>query len=110
MNINLFQIVMLISFSLFILKYIKKASSIFDYVIVGVIYISVNFILFYPYILRDISFFFGIGRGVDLFLYLSIFILFVTVVQLMLKIQKNHEDISKLNRKISILLSKEKYD
>lgn len=105
-GINLFQITVCILFTVCIYRFYKKASALFDYSIILLFYIVFNTVLFDPYILRDISTFFGIGRGVDLFLYLSIFILFSVVIQLMMKIQKNHEDISKLNRKISILLSK----
>jgi hypothetical protein len=110
MNVNLFQILTCILFSVFIFRYVKKAVSFFDYAVISTLYILFNFILFYPYILKDISSFFGIGRGVDLFLYVSIFILFFTVIQLLLKIEQNREDISKLNRKISIILSKKNDD
>lgn len=104
-GINLFQVVVCVLFTAFLYKYYKKASSLFDYLIILLIYFLFNTVLFYPYILRDISGLFGIGRGVDLFLYVSIFALLFIVVQLMLKIKKNQEDISKLNRKLSILLS-----
>jgi hypothetical protein len=110
MNVNLFQIVTCILFSIFIFRYVKKAVSLFDYAVIFIIYILFNFILFDPYILKDISSFFGIGRGVDLFLYASIFVLFFTVIQLLLKIEKNREDISTLNRKISIILSQKNND
>lgn len=105
-GINLFQIIVCILFTVFLYKFYKKSSSLFDYSIILSFYLVFNLILFYPYVLRDLSTFFGIGRGVDLFLYVSIFVLFFIVIQLMLKIQKNLEDISMLNRKLSILLSK----
>lgn len=102
---NLFQIVVCIAFSAFIFRYVRKACSLLDCTIILLLYTSFNLILFQPYILIEFSNLFGIGRGVDLFLYLSIFILFFMMIQLMLKIQKNREDISLLNSRISILLS-----
>jgi hypothetical protein len=110
MNINLFQILTCISFSVFIFRYVKKSVSFFDYAVIATLYSLFNLILFNPYILKDISSFLGIGRGVDLFLYVSIFVLFFSVIQLLLKIEKNREDISTLNRKISIILSQKNDD
>ncbi len=105
-HVNLFQLTIFTIFTLFIYKYFKKATAIFDYCLIVLFYIGFNIVLIYPYILADLSRLFGIGRGVDLFLYLSVFGLFLINIHLALNIRKNHEDISKLNRKISILLSK----
>lgn len=108
MKINLFQLVTCSLFTIFIYRYVRKAASVFDYLLIGIIYIGFNVVLFYPYLLIGLSEFFGIGRGVDLFLYMSIFTLFFIIIQLMKKIDKNREDISRLNSKISILLSEHK--
>ena len=104
MNLSLFQIFTCLAFSLFMFKFLRKASSLFDYVFCIIIYFIFNLFLFNPHILQKLSDDMGIGRGVDLFLYVStIFLLFI-VLLLLLKIQNNSEDISKLNRKISILM------
>lgn len=110
MKINLFQLLTCGLFSLFVYRYVRKAVSVFDYLFIGAAYVAFNAVLFNPYLLINISEFFGIGRGVDLFLYISILTLFFVIIQLMKKIDKNREDISRLNRRISILMSERKHD
>ena len=107
--INIFQIVMLLIFTLIAYKFLRKSSSLFDVLFTLFVYIVVVAFLLRPTMLIEISNFVGIGRGVDLFLYVTIFVLFGLVFKLSLVLDKNRQDISKLNRKLTILL-KDKFN
>lgn len=106
MTVNLFQIVMFVIANIVLFNYLKKSSALFDYTLILSGFLVFNVFLFKPDLLMTISGFFGIARGVDIFLYSSIFLLFFLAIHLQLKIEKNKEDISLLARRISILLSK----
>lgn len=105
---NLFQIILCLFSGLFGFHFIKKANALFDYSIIILSLLIFNFFLFNPNNLKSISNFFGIHRGVDIFLYLSTLLLFLLVFRLLLKIEKNKKDISMLNRKIALLHTKER--
>lgn len=107
--LNIFQIVMLLIFTLIAYKFLRKSNSPFDVTFTLGAYILAAAFLMRPTMLMEISNFVGIGRGVDLFLYVAIFVLFVLVFKLLMSIDKNRQDISKLNRKLTILL-KDKID
>lgn len=102
--LNIFQIVMLLIFTLTAYKFLRKSNSLFDVSFTIGVYILATAFLIRPTMLIEISHFVGIGRGVDLFLYAAIFGLFAIVFKLLLAIDKNRQDISKLNRKLTILL------
>lgn len=107
--LNVFQIVMLLIFTLIAYKFLRKSNSLFDVSFTLGAYILAAAFLIRPTMLIEISNFVGIGRGVDLFLYAAIFVLFALVFKLFLAIDKNRQDISKLNRKLTIFL-KDKID
>ena len=60
----------------------------------------------YPSILALIGKIFGIPRGADVLVYLSIIFLFYFTLLLLAKSEKNREDITRLVREISLLESK----
>lgn len=107
--VNIFQIIMILIFTSILYKFLRRSSSLFDVCFIVFLYAIALTFLLRPTLLIEISNFVGIGRGVDLFLYIAIFVLFALVFKLLLIIDKNRQDISKLNRKLTILL-KDKID
>ncbi len=76
--------------------------SFFDIVILILIDAILSFFLIFPDFLSLFARLVGIGRGVDLFMYISIFVLFYFIFRLYYKNEKLREDISKLNRELTI--------
>jgi len=74
----------------------------FDFFVLVMLDVIVSLLLIFPEILSYFAGIAGIGRGVDLFLYLSVFVLFFYIMRLYHKIEKLREDITKLNRMIAI--------
>ena len=80
----------------------KNTISLFDIGVLALIDVTVSIILIFPDILSYAASFVGIGRGVDLFIYLSIFVLFYFIFKIYHKLEKIREDITRLNRMIAI--------
>ena len=103
---NIFQGLMFLLFSWVAYRLFRKSASLFDFGFVSVVYAVFILVLFYPNVLARLSKMLGITRGVDLFMYVSIFLLFAIIIKLLLMADKNRQDISKLNRKMAILMQK----
>ncbi|HPO50102.1 MAG TPA: DUF2304 domain-containing protein [Spirochaetota bacterium] len=80
----------------------KNILSLFDIFILVIIDSILSVFLIFPNILSFFARLVGIGRGVDLFMYISIFVLFYFILRLYYKNEKLREDISKLNRELTI--------
>ncbi len=61
---------------------------------------------FFPEFLNTIGRIFGLPRGADLLVYVSILFLMYFVLLLLAKAEKNREDITRLVREVAILQSK----
>jgi hypothetical protein len=66
------------------------------------IWFAVLFIVFFTPVIDALSRPIGVGRGIDLVVYISILILFYMVFQLNMKIDKLEREITKLVREISL--------
>ncbi len=70
-------------------------------------YLFLAYLILFPKVADKIASFFGIGRGVDLIIYLSIAILSLIVAVLYAKVKLNERAITKIVRDIAIMKSKE---
>ena len=70
-------------------------------------YIFLAFLIIFPQKADRVAAFFGIGRGVDLVIYLSIAILSLIVAILYAKTKINERAITKIVREIAIIKAKE---
>ncbi|MBI5073050.1 DUF2304 family protein [Candidatus Woesearchaeota archaeon] len=96
-----------IIFSLFawsrvILRYKDKNISTFELAFWSIVWGGVVIIALFPWIFTQISFFFGIGRGVDILLYVGMIVLFYLLFRLYVKLDTQQKEITKLVREMSI--------
>ncbi len=103
---SLIQIVGLI-FCIFMLinsivKTKRREISIFEGFIWSLVWIIALILISYPNYMSDLAEYFGVGRGIDVVIYLSIIILFYLVYKLYAKIDKLEREITLLVREIAI--------
>ncbi len=103
---GIFQIIGVI-FSLFawsrvFLRYKDKNISIFELAFWSIVWGGVIIIALFPGVFTEISFFFGIGRGVDILLYVGMIVLFYLLFRLYVKLDTQQKEMTKLVREIAI--------
>ena len=79
-----------------------KSINPLQFIFWGFIWTIVIVVAFIPSITSSISQLFGIGRGMDLVIYISIALLFYLMFRLYVKIDKIERNITKAVRKIAI--------
>ena len=66
-------------------------------------YLFLAFLILFPQTADKVAAFFGIGRGVDLIIYLSIAVLSLVVAILYAKVKMNERSITKIVRELAIM-------
>ncbi len=103
---GIFQIIGVI-FSIFawsrvVLRFKDKNISIFELAFWSLVWGGVIIIALFPGVFTQISFFFGIGRGVDILLYVGMIVLFYLLFRLYVKLDTQQKEITKLVRELAI--------
>ncbi len=105
-SFGIFQIIgvlfALFAWSRVILRYKDKNISVFELVFWSIVWLGVVIIALFPGIFTGLSFFFGIGRGVDILLYVGMIVLFYLLFRLYVKIDSQQKEITKLVRELAI--------
>jgi small membrane protein len=113
---SLFQWVVIVILQIFFIGNIlikkakKRTLSLFDILLIICLDALLSIFLIFPNLFFYLSSFFGIERGIDIFVYFGILILFYLVLRLYFKLEKLRQDITILNREISIKESLQKMD
>jgi len=84
------------------LRYKDKVISLQEFILWTVFWLIVALIVIFPDITSYAANLVGVGRGVDLVIYLSILILFYLVFRVLVKIDKLEKNITKIVRKDAI--------
>lgn len=79
----------------------KQISRLF-FVLWNLFWLIVLYFIFYPGLLIGLAKKLGVGRGVDLAIYVSIIFLFYLIYKLFIKIEKIEKQITKIVREIAI--------
>lgn len=106
MTITIIQILIII-FALFawsraFLRLRGKNISIGEFSFWSLIWVTVIIVDIFPVLIGGLSGFVGIGRGVDLAVYISILLLFYLVFRVYVSLDAQKNDITKLVREIAI--------
>jgi len=84
------------------LRFRDNRLSIGEFMFWTLLWIGGIIISFNPWISSYVSSFFGINRGVDLIVYLSIVIIFYLIFRIYVKVENQEKEITTLVRKISL--------
>ena len=80
----------------------KKQISLSFSIVWCLFWLGVLFVIYYPGFLSGIATKLGIGRGVDLAIYLSIIFLFYLIYKMLIRVQNLEGKITKLARSIAL--------
>jgi len=110
---TLFEIVVICFLQLFFLpilvhKLRSRTLSLFDFIFLSLLDVGLSYFLIYPQTFSYLSAFFGIGRGVDVFVYFGLITLFYIVFRIYFKMEKMKQEITRLNRELSLKNVKDK--
>lgn len=84
------------------LRFKRNSESLWEFLLWVVIWSSVVVVVFYPQITDIPANFFGIERGVEFIVAMSILFLFYSTYRIYSKIEKVEQDITKLTRAIAL--------
>src|SRR4030042_1549196 len=79
-----------------------KSINLFQFIFCGLLWIGVIVVALVPNITSFFSNLFGIERGIDLAVYLSIILLFYLIFRMYVKVDKIEENVTKVVREIAI--------
>jgi len=84
------------------LRFRKSSESLLEFVLWILVWSSVIVVVLYPEITAIPASLFGIERGVDFLIYISIMFLFYSMYRVYAKIEKIEQDITKLTRAMTL--------
>lgn len=98
----------LFAYSRVILRYKDKKMSNSGFLFWSIIWISIIVFASIPQVINSFASFFGIGRPIDLVVYVSIVLLFYLIFRMYVKIESQEQNITKIVRNIAMKKSKKK--
>jgi len=90
------------------LRYKDKIISLQEFVLWTIFWFMVGFVVILPETTSLVANLVGVGRGVDLVIYLSILILFYLVFRVLVRLDKIDKDVTKIVRAIALKKEDEK--
>lgn len=84
------------------LRYRDKIISLQEFVLWTIFWFMVGLLVLFPDLTSYVANFVGVGRGVDLVLYLSILILFYLMFRSLAKLDKVEKDVTKVVRAVAL--------
>ena len=84
------------------LRYRDKIISLQEFVLWTIFWFLVGFVVILPDTTSLVANIVGVGRGVDLVIYISILILFYLIFRVLVRLDKIDKDVTKIVRKIAL--------
>ena len=86
---------------LFLRRWKDKTINNKELIFWSTVWVSIIIVSVFPNLTQILSNFFGIGRGADIMIYISIIVLFYLMFRLYVKTEKINQDITKIVREIA---------
>jgi hypothetical protein len=84
------------------LRYKDKIISLQEFILWTIFWFLVGFVVILPDTTSLVASFVGVGRGVDLVIYISILILFYLVFRVLVRLDKIDKDVTKIVRNLAL--------
>ncbi len=84
------------------LRYRKNTESLWEFMLWIIIWVSIVIVVLVPEITAIPAQIFGIGRGIDVLIYISIVFLIYSIYRIYSKIEQLEQDLTKLTREIAL--------
>src|SRR4030042_6183304 len=103
MLIKIFLIIfVLFAISKVALRYRDKIISLQEFILWTVFWFAVAFLIIFPEVTSYLAIWVGVGRGVDLVIYLAILLLFYLFFRTAARVDKIDKDLTKVVRQIAL--------
>jgi hypothetical protein len=89
------------------LRYKDKIISLQEFILWLIFWLMVGFVVIFPESTALVANWVGVGRGVDLVIYISILILFYLVFRILVRLDKIEKDITQIVREIALTEKKD---
>lgn len=86
----------------------QKTFTLAMFIIWSSLWFAMGVVVWYPNISNIVARFLRVGRGTDAILYISLIVIFYLIFRISARLEKLHQDVTKLTRAIAISSKKEK--
>ena len=86
----------------------QKTFTLPIFIIWSGLWFAMGIVVWYPNISNIVAHFLHVGRGTDAILYISLIVIFYLIFRISARLEKLHQDVTKLTRAIAIAAKKEK--
>jgi len=90
------------------LAFKKSKITVYEFIFWCVVWLSVIVVIVIPNLATRLAALFGISRGVDLFIYVGILLLFYLIYRIYVRLENMRMDVTKVVREVSILKQKKR--
>ena len=89
-------VIALFSLLMVLIRFRKKQISLREFSLWGVFWIILGVFILYPWLMSRLATLVGVGRGVDVIVYLGLILLFYLVFKINVRMEKIEQDITKI--------------
>ena len=89
-------VIALFSLLMVLIRFRKKQISLREFSLLGVFWIILGVFILYPWLMSRLATLVGVGRGVDVIVYLGLILLFYLVFKINVRMEKIEQDITKI--------------
>ena len=89
-------VIALFSLLMVLIRFRKKQISLREFSLWGVFWIILGVFILYPWLMSRLATLVGVGRGVDVIVYLGLILLFYLVFKINVKMERIEQDITKI--------------
>ena len=89
-------VIALFSLLMVLIRFRKKQISLREFSLWGVFWIILGVFIVYPYLMSRLATLVGVGRGVDVIVYLGLILLFYLVFKINVRMERIEQDITKI--------------
>src|SRR3989338_3339437 len=89
-------VIALFSLLMVLIRFRKKQISLREFSLWGVFWIILGVFIVYPYLMSRLANLVGVGRGVDVIVYLGLILLFYLVFKINVRMERIEQDITKI--------------
>jgi len=79
-----------------LLRFKKKELTLREFILWGIFWIILGVFVVYPELMSRLARLFGVGRGVDIIIYLALILLFYLMFKINIRMERIEQDITKI--------------
>lgn len=95
-------IIVVLSIIMVLLRFKNKNLSLREFFLWLLFWIILAVLVIYPSLMSKIAKIFGVGRGVDVIIYIALFLIFYLIFKISVRMEKMEQDITKIVREIAL--------